>query len=538
MDLIKATDIWLNHILSKINSKQELKYDGSALNGFKTGSSTANAHSHIMELDFIKNEFAQMTSDNQNEILIKILNQILPEEVSESIYVYINDFMLKNNLIITKTLLDSDATILSQLTASASARFNVIQIQPSQSSQNQLSQLIFQLNNTLFKPKEITLYDLQQTFLKSINGLELKLNEKIDKKVNDLNQEFNKQISALSTKSIESYETCSLEQLKELLDFRIDKLLRYQNSLSILKKHQEKKTVPSALFNSRFPKPHLAHNKKFIEGHDKIILEAQVKFLEFDIELHDEEIKLIESDINNIKKFINKFLQNDTQVSNIVVELTEKVSKKLKPDFDKSMQKCLNVKNLTNLDKFNKPKSISSKNKKKNIKILSKSTPVSLNNSNNSTSSSDSEVVKNNNNTSKNKKSTTTNNYNNNNNSNHSKSNIIKNNSIKPTSSNNSAYNQSKFNSIQNNKKNNNNNNQSVRFKQKNYNNTSDLNHDYYLNQRNHSNFNNSFIPRNNRNYHYNNLQDSLQQYHSTPFCSSNSMYPNFRSPSLFQSRK
>ncbi len=535
MDLIKATDIWLNHILTKINSKQELKYDGSALNGFKTGSSTANAHTHIMELDFIKNDFVQMTTDNQNEILIKILNQILPEDVSESIYVYINDFMLKHKLIITKPLLDSDATILSQLTASAIDRFNVTQIQPSQSSQNQLSQLIFQLNNSLFKPKELTLYDLQQTFLKSINGLETKLNDKIDKKVNDLNQEFSKQISALSTKSMESYETCSLEQLKELLDFRIDKLLRYQNSLSILKKHQEKKTVPSALFNSRFPKPHLAHNKKFIEGHDKIILETQAKFLAFDIEMHDEEIKLIESDIDNIKTYINKFLQNDTQVSNMVVELTEKVSKKLKPDFDKSIQKCLNVKNLTNLDKFNKPKSISSKNKKKkNIKILSKSTPVSLNNSNNSTSSSDSEVVQNNIISSKNKKSITTNN---NNNINHNKNNVIKNNSNKPTSIKNSAYNQSRFNSIQINNKNNN--NQSVSFKQqRNYNNMPAVNNDYYTNQRNHSNFNNSFTPRNNRNYHYNNLQDSLQQYHSTPFFSSNSMYPNFRSPSLFQSRK
>ena len=74
----------------------------------------------------------------------------------------------------------------------------------------------------------------------------------------------------------------TLDQLKELLHFRLEKVTRFNNSLTILKKHQEKKTVPSSLFFNRFPKPHLAHNRKFIEGHDKIIQETQVKFLEYD----------------------------------------------------------------------------------------------------------------------------------------------------------------------------------------------------------------------------------------------------------------
>jgi hypothetical protein len=167
--------------------------------------------------------------------------------------------------------------------------------------------------------------------------------------------------------------------------------------LTILKKHQEKKTVPSSLLFNRFHKPHLAHNRKFIESHDKIIQETQVKFLEYDIKMHEEEIKALEEDIESIKTFINKFIVDESAVLAITEESNNKIKSKLKKDFDKSMQKCLNVKMISNLDFFNKPKNLSDNKNKNNNK--SKSAPVSLNNSSDSNQS----LNNNNNNTVKKK---------------------------------------------------------------------------------------------------------------------------------------
>ena len=66
----------------------------------------------------------------------------------------------------------------------------------------------------------------------------------------------------------------------------------------------------------------------------------------------------------SIKTFINKFIIDESAVLAITEEANNTIKSKLKKDFDKSMQKCLNVKMISNLDVFNKPKNLSdNKNK-------------------------------------------------------------------------------------------------------------------------------------------------------------------------------
>ena len=406
-------------------------------------------------------------------------------------------------------------------------RFNQTSPSSSNQTQNQLSQLILALNNSSRNnSNELSLYDLQMTILDSIDGMKTQiLNLK-----NDMESRF----ALFTSKETNSYSSCNLDQLKELLHFRLEKVTRFNNSLTILKKHQEKKTVPSSLFFNRFPKPHLAHNRKFIEGHDKIIQETQVKFLEYDIKMHEEEIKILEEDIESIKTFINKFIIDESAVLAITEEANNTIKSKLKKDFDKSMQKCLNVKMISNLDVFNKPKNLSDNKNKNNNK--SKSAPVSLNNSsdsNQSLNNNNNNTVKKNYSKNKNKTNKKSNNVNNNNKNGVKFSNNKTSNSIR-TNSNDYKSNISSTHKSNVSSKVFTNNNKSLVYN-RNFNNSGYVQRQRFDHTVNSNNF------RHQNSFDYNSLNNSNNFFNPNQFPAQSSgpqNYSNFRIPSHLQSRR
>ncbi len=370
MDLITAIDIWLNHILSIFNNNHKI-YDGSSINGFRNGSNTSTAFETInTNLSTLSaNNFNVLTKDNMDDILLSLLEKIDNNNITNSIFLYIRDYMLKNKRIISKQLNSANESVLNTLINNAKSKF----LNQDDLDESPLSQLIFQLNNSSSRDRfssnnstfDSTLHNLTQT----LNNFASKL------------ESFENKLNSLSTTASDPYASYGLDKLKQILSFRIEKELRYQNSKKILEKHTQLNNFPKAYFANRFPKPNYT-NPEYIKGFDELILQMQKMLLDYDLKFIPKQITELQSDINKIESHMDKFTKDNSITSSIRDEIYNKTEQKLKSDFDKSVQKAITYKNILNTER------LKSKNKKqKQIKITaSHSAPNSLNNSSNSSS--------------------------------------------------------------------------------------------------------------------------------------------------------
>ena len=190
MNLIQSIDIWLNHIVTNAskNHSNIHSYNGHSINGLKSGTNTKDALSAIMNLESISSIYKVMAIDNMNEILLIILKKVEPSECSETIYLYMKDYMLTKKMSITKSLSNDDIAFFSNFVAQCEDRFNQTSSSSSSNqSQSQLSQLILALNNSpRINSNDLSLYDLQMTILGSIDGMKTQI---LDLK-NDMESRF------------------------------------------------------------------------------------------------------------------------------------------------------------------------------------------------------------------------------------------------------------------------------------------------------------------------------------------------------------
>ena len=119
---------------------------------------------------------------------------------------------------------------------------------------------------------------LEQKFIDNVSSvIENKLINKLDEKLNIL-------LNNNKKTEIEPLEKYSVDQLFSKLANLIEKQTRHKNNESILNEHLKNKTAPKALFTNRFPRPLLSDNQKHVQGHDKLIQQMQVMFIQFNLE--------------------------------------------------------------------------------------------------------------------------------------------------------------------------------------------------------------------------------------------------------------
>ena len=83
------------------------------------------------------------------------------------------------------------------------------------------------------------------------------------------------------------------------LGFTFQKILKKQNQIKILDTHLRQKTTPKDLSHRMFPTPHHTHSHKdlYVDTHNKIIEEAQIKMLENSKRFFESDIDILENDV-------------------------------------------------------------------------------------------------------------------------------------------------------------------------------------------------------------------------------------------------
>jgi hypothetical protein len=57
------------------------------------------------------------------------------------------------------------------------------------------------------------------------------------------------------------------------------KILRYRNDVKCLEAHLRTKTAPEALYYTKFPEPLIRHDARYVDLHNKIVVETQIRIM-------------------------------------------------------------------------------------------------------------------------------------------------------------------------------------------------------------------------------------------------------------------
>ena len=388
MNLINATDIWIQHINLTFTRNNNTKYEGYQINGLKRGTNTKDAYALIVQ----QLEISDITTENVADSLFDLISRLESTSLSTLTFEFIQSAINNESILSMKLSIDQLNT-LKAICEQAQEQYNQDLIQEGiVTNGSQTSQLVLQ---GLARPTTRTSNSQSQSLEQSIiNAVNTALNNKFADLETKLVTEFG--LENNKTKNI-SYDKCEYIELKRILKARDVKLLRQQNNISVVEAHLTNNTAPKSLHIKNFPRPAFEHNSTHVKAHDKAIQSLQVTLLNLSKQTLAQEIIETEQDIKLVKSFLKRKLENDTETFNsLVTAIYKEATDETKDDFIKSMQKVTAMKtnnsDITNterilLSKLDKPK-----------KSTSISAPTSLNNSSVSTRS-----VKNNNNTKKSK---------------------------------------------------------------------------------------------------------------------------------------
>jgi len=367
MNLMKAMDIWCQHITNTFNRNFNTTYNGHHIKGFRDGTNTHEAFTIIMKEIPLQN-ITEMTPENVNELFFAAISKLSTNssETTENVYKYLEN-MISSGLIINKKFNDDEFSLILKFKEDASNLFEQEVIQ------NQINP---NPSRTLRSSSSSGLFDghLEQSIIDVVSRVLTSKFEEFENKI--LNERtMNKE---------ESYDNCDVDELKKIMRFRIIRLLRHKNDIKVLEKHLENKTAPKSCFMTRFPRPILPNNTEAVKEHDTLIRKMQIDIMNKDIKLLANEIITIEADIENVKNFIIKKVTDNNASVDIYNSIYKAATEETKDEFDKAMQKVIAIFN-NKQDISNEERLAKSKLKKQNkINYKTTSAPVSLNNSNSS----------------------------------------------------------------------------------------------------------------------------------------------------------
>ena len=377
MNLITATDIWIQHINATSKRNNNTNYEQHQINGLKRGAKTKDAYATITQ----HLGLTDLTSENVTDSLYDLITRL----DSTSLTTHIFEFIVKainNGSIFATSLTNEQVNTLKTTRDQAQDQYNQILIQDEIITDNSLtSQLVLQdLSRPLTRSSNSQSQSLELTLINAVNtALNIKFADLETKLVTEFGLESNK------TKNV-SYDKCEFIELKNILKARNIKLLRHKNNISIADEHLNNKTAPKSIHIKHFPRSAFEHNATHVKAYDKILKALQVTLLKLNKETLSQEIIEIEQDIKTIKLFLKRKLENDNDTFDSLVDtLYQEATNETKEDFIKSMQKVTAMK-TNNTDVTNSERILLAKLEKPK-KSTSTSAPTSLNNSTVSTRS-------------------------------------------------------------------------------------------------------------------------------------------------------
>ena len=137
-------------------------------------------------------------------------------------------------------------------------------------------------------------------------------------------------------------DLCSdqIEEYKKRYEFTLEKILKKENDILIMRTHIKNETIPSELGHLRHPKPFLPHDEIFIDKYNDLISNFQKNVLALSIERLEEQVEILRNDLKIFKNILSKYISS---IENFANHYNQKVSKNLEKEFIKSNDKCLKV---------------------------------------------------------------------------------------------------------------------------------------------------------------------------------------------------
>ncbi len=81
------------------------------------------------------------------------------------------------------------------------------------------------------------------------------------------------------------------------------KILRYRNDVKCLEAHLRTKTAPESLYYTKFPEPLIKHDARYVDLHNKIIVETQIRIMVETIQYINAAIKKVSNHtLNKLEK--------------------------------------------------------------------------------------------------------------------------------------------------------------------------------------------------------------------------------------------
>jgi len=349
MNLLKAIDIWTQHIQKTFKNNNNHVYGGHQLAGFKNGSKTSEAYHYLLDQNLVK-DVKELAVENIDDVFYASLFALgsKPSALTDNIYAFIEQMCIREPdevFLITKKANETQKKEIKRILAEASDEFI-------QSSINQ--------NPTRTRSQTAAANN-------SNNNLEMSVLESFKKILDEKLNQFKIDIGLEEDETKKAYVDCDLEELKQIFKARTIRLLKHENDVKIIEKHKLNKTAPKALFIARFPRPFLPHNSDCVKNHDQMVKGMQVQFMDFNKTMLNQEIESITEDVEVIKSTILEKTNDEELTKSICASIYDSEMKNLKEDFDKSMQKAISVYN-NKQDITNEQRIFKSNQKRKNNK--------------------------------------------------------------------------------------------------------------------------------------------------------------------------
>lgn len=365
MDLNICLNKWIDHIVDLVSKNS--RYQGSALNGFKNSKKGKRAYEWLTE--YIRDQPTYFSRDfnldptNFEDVLYHLFIQSDPDEYNLTTFRFLNK-SIKERAFIAKKLNTDQLIALTTKLNTATSSYDELGIEEpfeSQSNNNGSSTIpstsvavnrVTQSQTSNENPLIIdaTLTENQQSGERLLSSQSVFFNNEMTQQIRELKDllannytDLKNQILNLNKLS-NSYDNKTLNQLLELLGFRIRKKLLAEHALNVQNEYSNpiNNSCPSQIQVDKFFIPY-SFSTNFLTKMDIVLKETQDKII---IEIKEEinnRIKIIDEEILKIKTSLKRF-KTEEEINKISDDSKRIEEEKLKKRFDKSLKKAKNNK--------------------------------------------------------------------------------------------------------------------------------------------------------------------------------------------------
>jgi len=329
MNLNSCLNSWTDHI--NILVLKGSKYQGQAINGFKEGTRTKNAHDFIVEHLSSNSKQFVLDTTNLEATIYYLLTKCDPTLYSIVTYQFLVNCINTKRMLST-VLNDDQLAKLKECQNKAKSTFDELEIDEpfiSQLQQPESTPSSTPTQNIINETLQPTNYMGNSYFDLSV------LKNMLDEKFNKINQQL------LNLSSIKSgYDIQSFNQLLNTLGYRIKKLLLAEHGLKIQDHHSEptNNTCPAQLSINNFFQPY-SFSSKFLTKMDTIHNTAIDSIIDAVKEELNDRIIALKEDIEKIKVSLERFKTKD-EIKKLVEDQMSIEEEKLKKRFTLTLNKA------------------------------------------------------------------------------------------------------------------------------------------------------------------------------------------------------